>query len=263
MISSVHNPKVQAVRRLMSQARERRQEQACVVEGVRLAEEALQAGWTAQQVFFTGQLDGRGKAVVEGFAAMGAPVEQVTESVMSSISETETPQGLLAVIALQTLPMPPNPDLLLVLDSLRDPGNLGTVLRTSAAAGVQGVLLSAGCADAWSGKVLRAGMGAHFRLPIHSMGWAAIRDILKRPSNPVRVYLADSGGGMPCWQADFRSPLALIVGGEAAGAGSEAYALMDDRVHIPMAGGSESINAAVAASILLFEVVRQRSQLKG
>ncbi len=258
MITSVHNPKVQAVRKLQSQARQRQQEQAFVVEGVRLVEEAWSAGWTARQVFFTGQLDKRGQAVVEGFSGQGAPVEQVSDAVMGSLSETETPQGLLAVIGLQSLPLPEAFSFVLILDGLHDPGNLGTILRTAAAARVDGVLLAPGCVDPWSGKVLRAGLGAHFHLPILPFKWSAFRGMLNQPAGRLTVYLAESGSGLSCWQADFCTPLALIVGGEAVGAGSQARSVADVLVHIPMPGGSESLNAAVAASILLFEVVRQR-----
>lgn len=260
MISSVHNSKVQAVRRLQSQARERHKDQAFVVEGVRLCEEALQAGWIARQAFFTDALDERGQALIRGLAERNTPTEQVSQAVMEAMSETETPQGVLVVVSRQTLPLPPNPDFLLILDSLRDPGNLGTILRTALAAGVQGVLLAPGCADPWAGKVLRAAMGAHFRLPIHFLKWPDIRGIVKGSGRPLYVYLAEVAGGIPYSQADFCAPMALIVGGEAAGAGSDAHSLADEKVHIPMPGGSESLNAGIAASILLFEVVSQREK---
>jgi RNA methyltransferase, TrmH family len=258
MITSVHNPKVQAIRKLQTQSRARRDEHKFVIEGVRLSEEALQAGWQTHEVFFTDQLDERGKKVLVGFTNQGVPAEQVTQEVMKSISETETPQGILAVLSLQALPIPKNLSFILVLDAVRDPGNLGTILRTAAAAGVQSVLLSPGCADAFAPKVVRAGMGAHFRLPILQPGWETIRHILKTPGKDLGIYLADSIAGSPYTQVDFRLPLALIVGGEAGGAGSESASLADDRVHIPMPGGSESLNAAIAASILIFEVIRQR-----
>jgi RNA methyltransferase, TrmH family len=103
--------------------------------------------------------------------------------------------------------------------------------------------------------VLRAGMGAHFRLPLRSLGWAGMTGLLK-PA--CRVFLAEAGGGTPAWQLDLRGPLALVVGGEAEGAGAQARALADGLITIPMPGSSESLNAAVAAGILLFEVVRQR-----
>ncbi len=259
MITSLHNPRIQSVRKLLVQAKARRVAQAFVIEGVRLAEESLHGGWKAHMVLFTDALDMRGNAVVDEFAARGSTVEQVSEAVMKAVSETETPQGLLVVLAQQILPFPQNSDFLLILDGMRDPGNLGTVLRTAVAAGVQAVLLAPGCVDAWSPKVLRAGMGAHFRLPIHNLGWQNIGQTLMQASSNMRVYLADSAGGSSYTEVDFHTPLALIVGGEATGAGSEATSLADVKVRIPMPGGSESLNAAIAASILLFEVVRQRT----
>jgi TrmH family RNA methyltransferase len=258
MITSIHNPKIQAIRKLQTQVRARRDEQKFVIEGVRLAEEAIQAGWQAYEVFFTDQLDERGKHVLVGFTNRGVPAEQVTQAVMKAVSDTETPQGILVVLSLQTLPIPENLNFILVLDGLRDPGNLGTILRTAAAAGVQAVLLAPGCADAFAPKVVRAGMGAHFRLPILQPGWEAIRRILKVPGKDLRIYLAASDEGCPYTQVDFNLPMALIVGGEAGGAGSESTSLADDKVHIPMPGGSESLNASIAASILIFEVIRQR-----
>ncbi len=179
---------------------------------------------------------------------------------MKTASETETPQGLLVVLAHRALPIPISPDFLLILDGIRDPGNLGTILRTAAAAGVEAVLLAPGCADAWSPKVLRAAMGAHFHLPIQDLSWPEIRHILKLSDKAMHIYLADSASGIPYTQADFRAPSVLIVGGEAYGAGKDATSLADEKVHIPMPGGSESLNAAVAASILLFEIVRQRAR---
>ena len=260
MITSVHNPKIQAIRKLQTQAKARRDQGRFIIEGVRLAEEALQAGWEAQLGLFTDQLDERGKVALDGFAAKGVPVDQVTEAVMKVASATETPQGILVVLALQPLLIPENPNFVLLLDGVRDPGNLGTILRTAAAAGVQVVLLTPGCVDAYSPKVVRAGMGAHFRLPIHQPGWDGIKQILKDPGKNLRVYLADSASGVPYTQVDFHSPVALILGGEARGAGPESVSLADERVHIPMQAGSESLNAAVAASILIFEIVRQRGK---
>ena len=260
MITSVHNPKVQAVRKLLVQSKARREQEEFVIEGVRLAEEALHAGWEARLVLFTDKLDERGQGVLNGFTIRSVPVEQVSEAVMHAISRTETPQGILAVLAIKPKPLPQSPHFLLILDSIRDPGNIGTILRTAAAAGVQAVLLTPGCADAWSPKVVRAGMGAHFRLPILNFGWLELKHTLAQTGSSFHVFLADSAAGIPYTQADFRPPLALIIGGEAAGAGSESLSMAEGIVHIPMPGGSESLNAAAAASILLFEVQRQRSQ---
>jgi TrmH family RNA methyltransferase len=177
--------------------------------------------------------------------------------VLRAASDTQAPQGLLVVLPTRSRPIPPRPDFLLIADAVRDPGNLGTMLRTAAAAGVEGFLLPPGAVDPFSPKVVRAGMGAHFRLPVHALEWEEIDQLLQRTA--LQVFLAAAGRGLAYTQADFRQPLALIVGGEAEGAGDQSRSLSGAQVHIPMPGGMESLNAAVAAAVLLFEVVRQRS----
>jgi RNA methyltransferase, TrmH family len=260
MITSIHNPRIQEVRKLQAQSKARREHGEFIIEGVRLAEEALHASWEARMVLFTEKLDQRGRDVLQGFTSRGIPTEQVSDSIMDAISQMETPQGILAVLAIKALSLPVSYNFLLILDAIRDPGNLGTILRSAAAAKVQAVLLAPGCADAWSPKVVRAGMGAHFYLPILSLNWLEIKQFLSRSGSELHLFLADSTAGIQYTQADFRPPLALIIGGEATGAGAESLSSADAQVHIPMPGGSESLNAAAAASILLFEVQRQRSE---
>lgn len=263
MITSVRNPKIKLVRDLIAHPKDRRERQAFVVEGVRLVEESLESGWEAQLVLYDEGLSPRGLETVQKFAECGATIEAISSQVMETISDTEAPQGILAVIRMRTLPLPPTPDFILILDGIRDPGNLGTILRTAAAAQVQAVLLTAGTADPFAPKVVRAAMGANFRMPVLNLSWQEIRLFLKPPEDRTltKVYLADSSGGMPHTQADFKSPLSLIIGGEAGGAGMEAQSLADNRVHVSMPGQVESLNAAIAAAILMFEVVRQRSKL--
>ncbi len=260
-ITSNQNPRFRWVRSLIKQTKQRRQDASFVVEGVRLVEEALAAGWQPLLVLYSSQLSKRGQKSLRTISSAGCETIAISPTLMASLSDTETSQGIVAVFPITTFPLPADPTFLLIADALRDPGNLGTLLRTGLAAGVQGVLLTPGSTDAWSPKVLRAGMGAHFRLPIHVLGWDEIEQLAKSQTDPpLRLYLAKSRGGQPAWQADLRSPLALIVGNEAAGAGSEARRRADTALSIPMPGGSESLNAAIAAAILLFEVVRQRSQ---
>jgi len=256
MIESTHNPKIQWVRLLNARSRQRRESGAFVVEGVRLVEEALLADWEAQLVLHTGDLDERKQAILDGFATRLVPVEMVSEPVMRAASDTQTPQGLLAVLALRSLPLPDQPDFIIIPDGVRDPGNLGSMLRSAAAAGASLVCLPAGTVDAFSPKVVRAGMGAHFRLPLFVGSWQEIAALLDRAS--VQVYLAAAGQGAAYTQVDFRPPLALVVGGEASGASEFVQGLPHQPVHIPMPGGAESLNAAAAAAVLMFEVLRQR-----
>jgi RNA methyltransferase, TrmH family len=256
MITSVHNPKIQMVRKLQSRSRARREAGAFVVEGIRLVEEALNAGWQASLVLYESSLDERGQKIVQGFAGQGAEIEEVTPEVLHAASDTETPQGLLAVLPLQILPLPEKADFVFIPDGVKDPGNLGSMLRSAASAGVDAVLLPEATVDVFSPKVLRAAMGAHFRLPLHSLSWAEIADLVERSG--LHVYLADAEAGIAYTKANFHLPLALVVGGEAEGASPFADRLATGRVHIPMPGGMESLNAAIAAALLLFEVVRQR-----
>jgi TrmH family RNA methyltransferase len=261
MINSIHNPKIQWVRRLQAQAKARHEDNAFVVEGVRLTEEALNANWETQLVLYSEELNPRGMALVDSFTVRDIPVEQVSPHVMQAAAHTDTPQGLLAVLAMHSLALPSQMDFVLIPDGVRDPGNLGTLLRTALAAGVDAVLLPPGSADPFAPKVVRAAMGAHFRLPVQTMDWEQIQAVLKPPAPaiPFTIYLADAQGELAYTQADFHSPSALLIGGEASGAGSLAEGLADMRVHIPMPGGVESLNAAVAAAVLMFEVVRQRT----
>ena len=254
MITSSQNPKLKLVRALLGRAKERRESNAFVVEGVRLVEEAVKANWQFQFVLFSDGLSERGKELVKTLTANQIEVEETSGDPLQNLSETETPQGILAVLPLSNLPIPDSPNFVLIPDQIHDPGNLGTLLRTAAAVGAQAALLPPETTDAFAPKVLRAGMGAHFRLPIHSMIWDEIREQIK----DLHIYLADMNG-RSCWETDLRQPLALIIGGEAEGASEEARKLTAQKIAIPMPGNIESLNAGVAGSVLMFEVLRQRS----
>lgn len=285
MITSNQNAKIKLVRALLGRAKERREANAFVVEGVRLVEEAVNRDWRFETAFYDDSLNERGKLLVERLVSRGIEVEQVSESIMKSLSETDTPQGILAILQFSNLLIPNSPNFILIPDQVRDPGNLGTLLRSAAATGVQAVLLPPETTDAFAPKVVRAGMGAHFRLPIHSMTWDEIREFISashltqqdksnredssrltdkiHPSSAthlhMQIYLADMEG-QSCWETDLRQPLALIVGGEADGASDAARELATQKISIPMTGNVESLNAGVAGSVLMFEVVRQRRQ---
>ena|SRR5688572_15523912 len=256
MITSNQNAKLKLVRSLQGRAKERREAGAFLAEGVRLVEEALSAGWPFRFVLHSPSLSERGQKLLEALSAKAVDVEAVAPELLESVSETETSQGILAVLE---LPEPEFPDLetlnfVLIPDQVRDPGNLGSLIRSAAAAGAQAVFLPPETADAFSPKAVRAGMGAHFRLPLCSLGWSSIRTY----TNGLTVFLADASGQVSCWGADFKPPLALIVGGEAEGASESARKLADVLVNIPMPGKIESLNAAAAGAVLMFEVVRQR-----
>jgi TrmH family RNA methyltransferase len=245
------------VRSLLSQPRSRRKHNAFLAEGVRLVEEGIRTGFPLHFILYSNALSPRGLDLIHSLTE-DAPVSPVETRLFQNLGDTETSQGILAVFELAILPMPDYPDLLLILDNLRDPGNLGTILRTAEAAGVQAVLLAPGTTDAFAPKVVRAGMGAHFHLPIHALEWQQIAQVV----TALSVYRAEMHAELTLWQADLTQPCALLIGSEAEGVSQPGLELAPQSVSIPMPGQSESLNAAVAAGILLFEVQRQRIHRK-
>jgi len=258
MITSTSNSKVRLARAL-HRRRYRYTERRFLVEGVRLLEEVVKAGISPAFILYTDELldSQRGQTLLRDLRHLTDDVHQVTDQVLQAAADTVTPQGILAVVPFPELPAPPNPTLSLVIDGVHDPGNLGTLLRTADAAGVDHVILAPGAVDPYNPKVVRAGMGAHFRLPMTvAKDWPAIAPLVTARS----VWLADAAARRAYYDVDWTPPSALIIGGEAHGAGPEARRLATGRIAIPMAGAAESLNAAVAASVILFEARRQRAQ---
>jgi RNA methyltransferase, TrmH family len=252
VIASPANERVKYVRSLYRE-RVRSREKRFIIEGVRLVEEALLAGVRPVLAFYTQRLlsSERGSALLAQLQQDAHVVVEAAEPVMAALADTVTPQGVLAVVPEPQLPWPEH-GLLLVLDGLRDPGNAGTILRTAWAAGLSGVAATAGTADLYAPKVVRAAMGAHFHLALkQSLDAVALQQLLHGRG----VFLAD-GQGTPYWLADWRGDRALVIGGEARGS-ELAAAFAGERVNVPMVPGVESLNAAIAAAVLLFEARRQ------
>jgi RNA methyltransferase, TrmH family len=255
-IESTSNEQVRFVKTLY-RATVRQKERLFVVEGVRLVEDALGSGAHPEIVLLSSQQLGRTQRGLEleqrlrSFRCLS-----VTERVLESVSDTLAPQGVIAVFKLPSPPLTSAPGpVIVVLDRVRDPGNAGTILRSADASGVVRTIVFVDSVDAFSPKVVRAGMGAHFRLTIlDDMTW----DRLLPRLNDRPRHLAVASGGTPYDQVDWRRDSTLIIGGEAEGAGAAADSVATDRVTIPMAGPAESLNVAMAATIILFEAARVR-----
>jgi TrmH family RNA methyltransferase len=257
MITSTTNEHVKRVRSL-HRKRSRYREQAFIVEGLRAVQEAVKAGTQPAFLFHTPVVleDPRACSLVSKAQERGVTVRVVSEPVMQAMSDTVTPSGLLAVLPMGECSIPDPLTWVLVVDRLRDPGNMGTILRSALAAGIELVITSRGTVDAYSPKVVRAGMGAHFGLRMClNQPWSEIEGMLEG----VRVLVAEPTGGVPYWEINWGRPTALVIGSEARGARTQAEDVATGRVSIPMRTGTESLNAAVAASVLLFEGARQRS----
>ena len=258
LIKSSSNSKIKLVRSLQGRSKKRKDEGAFVAEGIRLVEEAIAVNWPIEFLLYDETLSDRGFELVETLLDNAEiEISEITPELMADISDTETPQGILTVLKREALSLPVGPSFIVIADQIRDPGNMGTLLRTTEAAGGDGVILTPGTVDAFSPKLVRAGMGAHFHLPIQHKSWEEIKSYL----GDIPIFLAESGGGIPLWEANLTQACALLIGGEAFGASKQGEALATHKITIPMKGRAESLNAAIAAGILIAEVLRQRYQI--
>lgn len=257
MIESLANPHVKHFRSLAADRKDRRRERLFVLEGVRLVADALaHAGPPELALYAPEQLEQTeaGRALLQQLEGQRW-AQPATAAVVAAAADTVQPQGVMALARWPQVE-PGTPGIVLVLDAIQDPGNLGTLLRSAEAVGVAELLCLKGAADLFSPKVVRAAMGAHFRLAMEQdLSWEQVGERLEFVDH---VYAADAGASMPYYAADWRQPTALIIGNEAHGLSDDARALARKLVGIPMRGRAESLNAAVAGSIILFEAQRQR-----
>lgn len=261
IITSSQNSKVKLVRVLLSSKKERDKNNLFVLEGVRNAEESMAAGLKPLFALFSNHLSNRGFEIVELLKNRQIETEEIAPDLLNRISDTRSSQGILLVLPIPQKDLPVNNQLVLVLDQLRDPGNLGTMLRSAAALGFETIFLTPESVDPYSPKVVRSAMGAHFKSNILVMTAPRIMEFCKSINRPLlKIVLADAQSDNKCWEMDFSEPICLVIGGEADGVTNELKSMIDDTVAIPMNAGSESFNAAISGSILMYEVYRQRNQ---
>ncbi len=273
LISSSQNPRIRTLQDLHT-TRGRKKSGLFLMEGPHLLETLLAANSVPQEVYYEPALLQRtpdGRALLDhllhdsGLAAN--QLFEVSERVIAALGDVQTSQGVVSVLPMATFSperllarrLPKQRPALLILDNLADPGNMGTILRTALAADVQEVLLTAGCVDCYSPKVVRAAAGAHVALPIEgNLGWEAIRERITRHCGTApRVLLAEAGSRQSYFAQDLTTPFALVIGNEAQGPSAEARAEATLSISIPLANGVESLNAAMATGIILYEAVRQ------
>lgn len=255
MITSFHNPKIKQLYAWLTYPKARRESGIIVLEGVRLIESAVQAGLTLDLVLYSDNLSERGKTLISKL--VNAEVLEVDSQLLGRVSATTTSQGIIASTARFELNLPEELDLLLVMDNIQDPGNAGSLLRSALGAGAQAVIFTPGSVDPYSPKVLRAGMGAHFYIPIRTM---PIEEIKYRYHDRLSFWTTQKISGTPYWQVDMKQPSLVAIGSEATGVSREMHALCPGAITIPTCDKVESLNAAVAGSIILFEARRQRAE---
>ena len=259
-LTSRDNPLVKECVKLLADAKARRKSGRFVVEGARLCEDAARSGVAIEAALIT---DAAAAKYADRFAVIAAAAKRtyrMSEAIAKVLSDTGSPQGVVCLCDVPTAtPLSVRPDgCYAALENLQDPGNLGTVLRTAEALGVDGVLLSGGCCDLYNPKVLRASMGGVFRMPVQVC--AEFTDVLRElgKTMPVLACVVDADAA-PIIAQTFNGAVA-VIGNEGNGLTDAAVAACTHRVTIPMAGRAESLNASMAAGILLWELCRLRGK---
>lgn len=260
MLTSLQNPLVKQMRKL-HRAKERQSQQLFLLEGTHLLEEACLAGCDLITVCCTPTWQAQHPHLWQQAIERAARSEVVSDAVLEAIATTVTPDGVVATAKPFHL-SPPQSELTLgiALETLQDPGNLGTVIRTAAAAGAEGLWLSADSVAPDHPKVLRASVGQWFRLPMR-VSDRLQQDIQQFQTQGVQVVATLPTATATYWQIDFTCPTLILLGNEGAGLSAELAELADVAVQIPLAAGVESLNVAIAAALILYEARRQRQGL--
>lgn len=258
MITSVQNNTIKDIKKLLGRAKDRKKANAFVIEGIRLVEEYQKTNFLPEKILYSETLNERGLAIVSYYQAQSVTCLSVMPHVMASLSDTKSPQGILAVVPMQLQSPKETIRFALILDGIQDPGNMGTIIRTAKAANVDLVVTAPGCVDIFSPKVIRSTMGAIFNQPIVSYSWDQIQTLIEKENLPL--YIATMEEGTSIYATDLSQKIALLIGGEANGATQEAHQIAQRLLHIPMPGAMESLNASIATAIMLFEIVRQQKK---
>jgi TrmH family RNA methyltransferase len=253
-VTSGDNPRFKALHRLVQSAQARKKSGLSVLDGVHLVGAYHKHHGAPQQLVVSrsGMQDREICGLMDSLA--GADTLLLADPLFRRLSTVETPTGILALVQTpRPQAAPRDMDACVMLEDIQDPGNLGSMLRTCAAAGIRHVLLSAGSAHAWSPRVLRAGMGAHFALAIHEQ---ADLPATARAFRGSRVATRQEAA-QSIFNTDLKGNVAFLFGNEGAGLSRELLAAADVVVAVPMPGPAESLNVAAAAAVCLFERVRQ------
>ena len=255
-ITSAANPRYRALLKLHQSSRERRAAGRSLLDGAHLVAAYLQHGGTPDELIVSSESADE-EEVAALVARSGIEPLVLSDRLFRELSTVATPTGIIAIVATpRPSVVPPDPGACVVLEDIQDPGNLGSILRSTSAAGLEEVYLSQHCVQAWSPRVLRAGMGAHFALRIYE--GVDLGALLQRYAGVV--FAAAKDGVLPVYAADLRGRVAFVLGNEGAGLSTEVRRFAHRTIAIPMPGTAESLNVAAAAAVCLFERVRQLAQ---
>lgn len=256
MLTSLQNPLVKQIRKL-HQTKERHRQQLFLLEGTNLLEAACAANYPLATLCYTSDWQAKYPEILQQAIAQAHRTELVSPEVMRAISTTVQPDGVAATIERTIAPKPTFKSLGLVLETIQDPGNLGTMIRTVAAAGADGILLSTDSVDPDHPKVLRASAGQWFQVPM-TASENLLSELSHYQQQGMQLVATLPTATQTYWQLDLRKPALILLGNEGAGLSPELAELADQSCKIPLSPGVESLNVAIAAALILYEAKRQR-----
>ncbi|BAC14088.1 rRNA methylase [Oceanobacillus iheyensis HTE831] len=244
MITSIKNEKVKSWKKL-HRRKERLKTNTFLIDGIHLIQEALKSNWVIQELI-----------VVEGYElpndAKDVPVAYVSENVLKEISQTQTPQGVIAVVEMNIPKVQEDNNLIILLDAIQDPGNMGTIIRTADAAGVDAVVLGDGCVDIFNDKVIRATQGSIFHIPIYTA--TLEQEIHMLQTQGFTILATALHDAVEYTEVSVHNKVGLILGNEGAGIAPSLLNKANQRINIPIYGKAESLNVGIAAGILMYHL---------
>ena len=261
-ITSIRNPLIKEIKSLYRK-KDRMKNKSFIIEGIKVVEEAINNNYPIKNIIYTDQLfkTKDGEDFFQRIKSLDNMV-YVAENIFKEISDTENPQGILGVAIyeynnIKEIEVIKNPFLLL-LDGVQDPGNMGTIIRTADAFNIDGIIITEGCVDPYNPKVVRATMGSIFRVPLYYISNTA-ENLTELKNQNIGIYSTSLNGSIPIYEANFKEGFVLSIGNESKGVSEEVFSLSDQLIKIPMPGMAESLNAGVAASIIMYEAMKQRA----
>lgn len=256
-ISSKDNKVIKEIRKL-KEKKYRTENNKFLVEGFRFAGEAVDSDFEVSHIFFSENVEEKFQHFKDQHkVGENTKIFKAAEAIIKTISSTENPQGIVAVVENKKFPVDFQHGIYIFVDKVQDPGNMGTIIRTANAAGAKGIIINKGSVDVYNDKTLRSTMGSIFKIPVIIDDDLSVLTKLKENSFKLIVSSLDTNKNF--YAADLRHKVIIAVGNEGSGISDEILKLADEIVKIPMPGNAESLNVAVAAAIMMFEAVRQRT----
>lgn len=263
MITSSSNTIIKEIKSL-HRKKDRWAKNSFFVEGVRGVEDCIKSGIRVEYLVYSDMLlsTNGGQQLLEEISYKDYKIYYISDKLFKEVSDTEKPQGILAVVKLHLKDIKEalleKNNFLVLLDRIQDPGNLGTIIRTADAFGANGVIVTEGCVDVFNPKTIRSTMGSIFHVPIIYYGCIkeAIRDL---KAYNIKIITTSLAAKKYSYEIDFNTSFSLVIGNEASGVSEEVIEASDSLIKIPMTGQAESLNAAIASSVIMYEALRQKA----